>query len=85
MRDLTWEQPTGQRPPVAGLDHGAVAQDQRERLGELLEDGPGEVIPSSGREGDFDPLVDRRLDRAAVGLGKGAVAIEKSAVNVQRQ
>ena len=60
------QQAAHQRLAVAGLDDRAVAQDERQRPRQLLEDRPREVVAAAGRQRHLDARVDRPRDRVAV-------------------
>ncbi len=82
-RDLAREQPPHQRLAVPLLDDGAVAQDERQRRRELLEDRPGKVVAAAGRQRDLDTLVDHARDRVDVLGWEVSVTVEQGSVDIE--
>lgn len=72
------------RCAILGADKSAVIDDHRQRTGNQVGDGPGEVKAAAGHEGDFDAASDGSLNGAQIGVGQPRGAVEQRAVDVER-
>ena len=82
-RDLARQQMPHQRLPLAGLDDRAVAQDERQRTGQLFEDRPREVVAAPGGERHLHAGLDGPCDRVAVRGRDPSPAVEDGAIYVK--
>ena len=81
-RGLPGEHMTDERLPVAAFHDGAVAEDERQRPAELLEDRTREIEPASRRQDDFHPGRSRARQIGDVLLRKEAMTVEQGAVDI---
>src|SRR5579862_6763867 len=69
---------------VAGFHERAIIHDHRGKRAQLLGDWASKIETPSGDQRDLDPGLHRVCDRAAVGFGNLEGAVEKRAVNINR-
>ena len=78
------EQVSQVRLPVLRANHRSVADDHGQRCFDLAGDGQREIVAPARDQGDFNTSPRSGCDSRAIGLGKLPAAVQKRAINIQR-